>query len=838
MSLLSSWWFEAVLRHERAIFSLLTPYVCVHVNERKALLSTNSERGFTTTSTTIATNTAHVYVCVPEPAKAPFVWNSPSSCTAFRRQEEHTPERSMNRSPEDSFDQATADRDAERLRIDALERTMSFSSLLAVFEHPLSANLKAETGESTSGVGGGIVVTGVSGTTSLLAKKLARKTELEIVKESPTKPIPPIEVDFYRNPTILSRLILNQKYEAAIRRLHKNPEEAHVWVCAKRKPSKGDIPNSQIPFSLRQLPVHIAICNLQRCRGQACRDILNLLITNLVVVNPDSCRFVDHLGKLPLHLAIADGATPETISVMLMAHPASTESRDKQGRTMIALNQNRSLDDGRDQVHQVLSLGVDFWNEAHQEAVLRLKHAAPSLPSKDDKSVDSVSVMASSKAEEETLLSSVEQNRDPEPLPLLRQEGVEAIAWEQLEERAIALEEILAEVNERNYALNIRLDAVAKSKKELLDKLDEVHGDELVSDISQLEKQNLELQAKVIKMERLIRSSVIRQDLGGDGRKRRRQHEPNRSFHPLLDGAQKGDLASDDLALQNRRLLQAYEDLNAMYDKQQERLDRLEVIIETLTSEADEDYDDYSYHPSSNSVWSDLSAPSERILLERQAMRNVVQSHPAFDITWVPPQILVAESDDLSVIFQEAAIQESLLLARRDNRNRPQAWAPKFSTTNMTAATKSFRSNRDSIDQKQMKDLEIPVLHDSPHSSMSDSKRSDNARLKRAGFDTKISRSRGRSPRRAQELAVGEEAFANASVAQDSIGYDSSIYGSSMHLSMHESIYSEAGDMNELEIPALNTSTSNSVYEPIDRINLSRIGLFEDDDSEIVEVSP
>ena len=42
------------------------------------------------------------------------------------------------------------------------------------------------------------------------------------------------ERDFYQNPTILSRLILHQKYPAAIRRLKKVPTEAAIWVSSTR----------------------------------------------------------------------------------------------------------------------------------------------------------------------------------------------------------------------------------------------------------------------------------------------------------------------------------------------------------------------------------------------------------------------------------------------------------------------------------------------------------------------------------------------------------------------------------------------------------------------------
>ena len=43
------------------------------------------------------------------------------------------------------------------------------------------------------------------------------------------------ECDFYLNPTLLSRLILHQKYASAIRRVKKYPLEASTWVASTRK---------------------------------------------------------------------------------------------------------------------------------------------------------------------------------------------------------------------------------------------------------------------------------------------------------------------------------------------------------------------------------------------------------------------------------------------------------------------------------------------------------------------------------------------------------------------------------------------------------------------------
>ena len=65
----------------------------------------------------------------------------------------------------------------------------------------------------------------------------------------------PREVDFYRNPTVLGRCIVNQKYGNAVKRALQQPEEAKIWLCSKRN-TDGD------QYTIRQLPIHIACANL------------------------------------------------------------------------------------------------------------------------------------------------------------------------------------------------------------------------------------------------------------------------------------------------------------------------------------------------------------------------------------------------------------------------------------------------------------------------------------------------------------------------------------------------------------------------------------------------
>jgi hypothetical protein len=60
---------------------------------------------------------------------------------------------------------------------------------------------------------------------------------------------------------------------------------------------------------------------------------------------------------------------PETISMFLIEYPKSVHSPDKLGRTLMKINQYGS-GERKKQVEGMLSLDVDFWVQAHSEAIL------------------------------------------------------------------------------------------------------------------------------------------------------------------------------------------------------------------------------------------------------------------------------------------------------------------------------------------------------------------------------------------------------------------------------------------------------------------------------------
>mmetsp|Transcript_18047 Transcript_18047/g.49147 ORF Transcript_18047/g.49147 Transcript_18047/m.49147 type:complete len:876 (+) Transcript_18047:227-2854(+) len=261
------------------------------------------------------------------------------------------------------------------------------------------------------------------------------------------------EVDFFNNPTILSRLVQNQKFAAAISRLEKQgPSEASVWVCTKRKlpaalqfadssvrnrtngssaQQQQQPPQKQLSRSLsssssfdngdnytfRQLPLHMACGSLFRVEDPTLRRDLEQLIARLVIAYPEGCSRRDHQGRFPLHECIWYNAAPPIISALLMAAPDIARVADMQGVTPDVLNEHRQCPNPshKKMVRGMLKKSPDFWRTARKEAEFRMKHR--DIPS-SDATITSTSVLASSVTDEETILSNeklkkMKQTRQP-----------------------------------------------------------------------------------------------------------------------------------------------------------------------------------------------------------------------------------------------------------------------------------------------------------------------------------------------------------------------------------------------------------------------------------------
>ena len=409
-------------------------------------------------------------------------------------------------------------------------------------------------------------------------------------------------VDFYRNPTILSRLILYQKYDEALERLHQVPTEASVWVVSTRPrpPTTSSTSSSSSSTSttkdnnvdnnvdnnaatstttttLRQLPLHMACVNLQRVvvthpsttvtaaasssssslsssvphTPAATMAALNDLIANLAVAYPQSCQERDHLGRYPLHMAVAYGATPETVSILLMAWPASVHLRDSigVGGTLLQLyqhsihggNRNNRHDDKNNnqnkrypEMMHILTLEQEFWETARREARTRLsrQHIVwPAVSSSssssssssggggggakaggqdkeehdNDEEDEDVAGVASASSGSSSSSSSVCSQDEPaggtkgaaatatalfSPI-----DEITPMAWEQLEERAIMLEHILTEVNISNYYLQQQIQALTARASRLASKLE--HTEDVSKQLQELSLENEKLKSQI-----------------------------------------------------------------------------------------------------------------------------------------------------------------------------------------------------------------------------------------------------------------------------------------------------------------------------------------------------
>jgi hypothetical protein len=256
---------------------------------------------------------------------------------------------------------------------------------------------------------------------------------------------------FYQNPTVLSRLILHEKYAAANRRALSHRAEASVWVCASRQDdttaNQQSLMNSVVldsGGSIRQLPIHTACDQLSRLSHSSDIDNLRIrkeieaVIATLVYIYPDGCSMEDHRGSLPLHEAIRCMASKE------MGSPAALTLKEScSGLTALELltEQDRRHLVFTDEVNHLLAKGVSFWEHARQKADVSW-HRHLDLPrfveDGEINSIESISVLASLAEVDEGMVDAA---------------VVRPHTWKQLEQRVIDLERLLAESYEELFKL-------------------------------------------------------------------------------------------------------------------------------------------------------------------------------------------------------------------------------------------------------------------------------------------------------------------------------------------------------------------------------------------------
>ena len=184
------------------------------------------------------------------------------------------------------------------------------------------------------------------------------------------------EADYYRSPTMLSRLIQFQKYDEALLYLEDHPAEASIWMVARRKKAMSPLRSRRMrdkkrlnqegrslvesesdgkrkvhsyssssttssavsaTLTLRQLPLHIACQQfslVQQHDPNNLMPVLEELLTQLLVVCPQACRLPDHNGMYCIHYLVQYRASPELINIALMTFPEGANKKDPIGRSL------------------------------------------------------------------------------------------------------------------------------------------------------------------------------------------------------------------------------------------------------------------------------------------------------------------------------------------------------------------------------------------------------------------------------------------------------------------------------------------------------------------------
>lgn len=497
-------------------------------------------------------------------------------------------------------------------------------------------------------------------------------TDEEALRRRPGEPLPR-EVDFYREPTLLSRLILYQKFGSALKRIHSHPEEACVWVCAKRpatgrvaSPSGTSSSAASWAYLIRQLPIHMACANLCRTHDFTNRKLLHELLATLIFANPEGAHEPDHQGRLPLHDAVWYGADADTIALFLMAKPEALHATDRKGRSLRDLNRHRPASQvQRDAIQHLLDRSVEFWTVAKEEAQLRLKRNNLAFPS-DRQTLSSISNLASSAADDETIMTTLSQQPAVEP------EEIPPISWEQLERRAISTEQILTEINEQNYELNRRVEALTV--------IDQAQSKELVRELTRLNKENALLGDKLYGIENLLIEALATGDEEKDQQYRLALAEIS-SLMGLSDS-----IGSKSPVLDETKEAKALrKELSQRTTKQRDKIRKMRIMVEGLfvKSEAGGSGDSQG----ALSTVSPLTSGSSK-----SSYSPFSFGHPQIPAPAVgqqqqqPPPPENEQIDDLDVLLQYAAAHDHAHRIRRRQRHEAAAAAsppPQPPTENM-----------------------------------------------------------------------------------------------------------------------------------------------------------
>jgi len=294
--------------------------------------------------------------------------------------------------------------------------------------------------------------------------------------------------DFYKNPPILSRLILQQKYTAASRRLASHPNEARIWICRSRRfeihKKKRDPPayqrahtvydrrdyvtpitNSKAPreyettLFFKALPLHMACHNLALYAHTASlrplQQELEKLIMRLIKAYPVSCKYPDLQNQYPLHMCVRSTADIRLVTRILITAPSVMTLPDGDRVTVAEYNQLCTTNhQHRERIDEILQRGRLFWEAARLNAIEHRKEeknqqsgAAAAAASPDD---DDDSTVWS---EISTALHNCDSDFGGGDSRGLHH----PVGWSQLERRGDLLEQLLAEALQVNRKLQREL---------------------------------------------------------------------------------------------------------------------------------------------------------------------------------------------------------------------------------------------------------------------------------------------------------------------------------------------------------------------------------------------
>jgi hypothetical protein len=436
------------------------------------------------------------------------------------------------------------------------------------------------------------------------------------------------ECDFYINPTLTSRLILHQKYAPAIRRLQQHPSEASVWVCVKRKHTRPPKPKDNDAagndhddddddnYSMRQLPLHMACQDLSRVGIEASnRAQLEELIAHLILAYPATCAKQDHSGSFPLHEAIWYTATPETISHFLCGAPEIANSNDQYGRSCIYLNRHCRSRTPEDQarVQVMLQRGVAFWENALQEARLRLRHR--NIPASST-SINSMSVLATAvddkndyDADKDGDDSTIQTTNDAslaarseysvsddkhdkkshaKKTYTAYAQTLEPWSWSQLEQRAQRLEHLLAEALESYFKVSVAKSQLEATQADTERKYRLLAVDTGNEQLGHLEQENAQLKRDKQQLEELLQRKNLALDEGTIDSK------------PIEVSVRK-DIMSKDVAAaemikslqeDKRKLEINVDELTRQHTEYKRKLDYFEKVLESFSKSQQESEED------------------------------------------------------------------------------------------------------------------------------------------------------------------------------------------------------------------------------------------------------